>query len=186
MKILSWRCQLLSLLAMLLALTACTTTSVRYPERDPNTITRTEAEQLLQLAEQYAQKEDLKGFCSLGGASFSSNLPMCERQLTSFGGWAGVPTSSPRIVDGFVVLNYALPGGGTGGGGYVLVLEGTDGLGQSFRHELFVIALQEAGPLGTGIGLAFPYYWVNSEVSKGPSTPGQQIRATVIVTQTAP
>jgi hypothetical protein len=152
---------LIGLLSLIIIASCNAQATPRVPERDPLTITQSEAEQLLQLAVQYAQARDQDKLCGLTGDPQDS---VCLDFLREGGGWAAVPPNPPKVVRSFVRPNVPMPNGSRMQGGRVLVLEGVDGLGNAYEREFMVTypgGLQEGipGPLGTGVVVAIPVYW---------------------------
>jgi hypothetical protein len=161
-------CYLLPLCFIML-LSGCMFIPTRSTRRDPSTITVTEAEKLLRLAEQAAQAHDEASLCNLGWT-----IERCKRMLIDRGGWKSVPPTSPKIVDTYVIPRRQLSHNTGTEGGRVLVLEGVDGLGRAYRTEFFVIPLgsNDPDPLGTGIGAAHPVYWSGMRIGSGPDADG--------------
>ncbi|MEM8535934.1 MAG: hypothetical protein AAGF95_34220 [Chloroflexota bacterium] len=117
---------------------------VFLPRPSADTISVDDAEQILAQAESFAQTGDKHGLCSL------TDLPRrCERSINSVGGISTAPTESPQIVD-----TYIRPDRNNQVGSRVLVLEGEDATGKSYRTEfgVFYNSERKLSPM-------FPVYW---------------------------
>jgi hypothetical protein len=152
------------LLCMIALLSGCGVFSGYVIPRDPANIKQAEAEQLLNLAVQYAQARDLDKLCGLSGSELG--IGFCKMQFSAEGGWDAVPKNPPQIVDSYV----AQGNGNYGTEGFVLVLEGVDGLGNSYRTDFIVQPIPEAGPINAWVGVFMPYYWSN--LKNTPAAPG--------------
>jgi len=92
-----------------------------------------EATSLLNQAVAYAQARDIDKLCDL-----CSSNGICRHQWEDAGGGQAVPAEPPEIVDTYLLPTVHLKNGAKAVGGQVLVLEGVDGLGKSYRTEFFV------------------------------------------------
>ncbi|MCU0491182.1 MAG: hypothetical protein MUD01_06325 [Chloroflexaceae bacterium] len=151
------------------------------PRRAPQTITQAEAEALLIKAQEYAKAQDTVKLCELNGFPQTSPTSLCMDHINMRGGLAGIPSDPPRIVDTFVMDDIRHANGTMTSGGRVLVVEGVDGLGKSYRSEFFVTPATEPGPLGNWLRVPFPVYWSGVRVSGGNprAGPGNSIREEV-------
>ncbi|NOK60925.1 MAG: hypothetical protein GFH27_549289n93 [Chloroflexi bacterium AL-W] len=117
------------------------------PRPSADTISVADAEQILEQAETFAQAGDAQGLCSM------TSVPRwCERELDAVGGIATAPIESPQIVD-----SYIQPDEGNVVGYRVLVLEGEDATGTSYRTEFRVLYRDRQ------LIPPFPVYWSGAE-----------------------
>ena len=113
------------------------------PRPSADTISVADAEQILEQAETFAQAGDIQGLCSL------TDIPRrCENMIDSVGGIATAPTESPQIVD-----TYITPDQGQKVGHRILVLEGEDATGKSYRTEFPLLYS------GQKLIAVYPVYW---------------------------
>lgn len=138
----------------ILVFVGCGASEQRRPMRDPATITYDEAAAIFYRAEAAALAHDETKLCELTRASLG-----CPDMLRNTGGWDAAPTTRSTIVDSYIVPNEDAGGGMTLQGGRMLIIEGVDGHGQSFRNEFLVSPYAEPGPLGSGIDAHQPLYW---------------------------
>jgi len=101
--------------------------------RDPATITFNEAVELLRQAEDYAQSGDISSLCNMSDA-----VQACLEEFSRLEGKAAIPSDSPTIVKTYVLPDVLLDNGNTLLGGRVLVIQGVDGRGHSYRTEWLV------------------------------------------------
>jgi hypothetical protein len=92
-----------------------------------------EAMSVLNQAVTYAQARDLDKLCDLSGSKL-----MCQHQWEWAGGAQVVPSGPPQIVDTYLLPTVHLKNGTWAPGGRVLVVEGADGLGRSYRTDFFI------------------------------------------------
>ena len=127
-----------------------------------------QAKNTLNTIVEYASSQDVEKLCSLG-----ASLIMTKRQLEDAGGWESLPSQFPKIAETYIIDPQVLSGS-TVLGGRVLVLEGTTGVGKSYRTEFFV-ALD---PASNKIIVQYPIYWSGIGIGqiddKGIGTTKQQ------------
>lgn len=111
-----------------------------------------EATSVLNQAVAYAQARDLDRLCDL-----CSSNGICRHQWEYAGGGQAVPGEPPQIVDTYLLPTVHLKNGGWAPGGRVLVLEGVDGLGKSYRTEFFVFRSRYSGL--DGLAAINGVYW---------------------------
>jgi len=99
-----------------------------------------------------ARSGDLDKLCDLGGSR-----GICRHQWVSAGGEQAVPVEPPEITDTYLLPAVQLQSGGRAVGGRVLVLEGVDGLGRTYRTEFYVFRSRHSG-LG-GLAVTNVVYW---------------------------
>ena len=100
------------------------------------------------------------GLCSVSIQSRET----CEHLLRAAGGMAAVPNEAPTVVLSYVVPDTKLDGGSTAHGGRVLILKGTNGLGQPYRME-YVVFDKGNNHL---VSLVAPYWFNSSFTRVGP------------------
>ena len=130
------------------------------PTRDPATISIDEALTVLRHAETQARARNVDGLCSVSIQSRET----CEHLLRAAGGMAAVPNEAPTVVQSYVVPDTKLDGGSTAHGGRVLILKGTNGLGQPYRME-YVVFDKGNNHL---VSLVAPYWFNSSFTRVGP------------------
>lgn len=113
-----------------------------------------EATSLLNRAVAYAQVRDLDKLCDLAHSKL-----MCQHQWEDAGGGQAVPAEAPEIVDTYLLPTVHLKRGGRASGGRVLVLEGVDGLGKSYRTEFFVFWTTDDWGLKKELAVINEVYW---------------------------
>lgn len=123
-------------------------------DRDPATISLEDAQAALHRAEEHATSSDFNALCGMGGS-----VGICKEQLRSAGGPAGVPRDPPKVVSSYIVPTKKLRGGQTTGG-RVLVLQGTNGLGRSYRTEYLVCYCGSREPFPL-----YPVYWSGIKIN---------------------
>ncbi|MEO0248156.1 MAG: hypothetical protein ABIN58_01180 [candidate division WOR-3 bacterium] len=113
-----------------------------------------EARAILDQAVSYAQARNLGGLCQLGG---SAN--MCQHQFTSAGGWVTVPSEHPEIADIYYLPTKHFKNGFQATGGRVLVLEGINGVGETYRTDFLVFETDDPGAGSEGLAVINVVYW---------------------------
>lgn len=116
--------------------------------RTPSTITTSEALQVLRRAEAFARAGDMKSLCGM-----SESIRRCEWFIEWSGGVQAVPSTSPKVVADYVVPEVLDTNGASNVGGRMLILEGIDGLGKSYRTEFLVL------DTGKRLEPYVPIYW---------------------------
>lgn len=111
-----------------------------------------EATNLLNQAVAYAQARDLDRLYDISGSQ-----GICRSQWELSGGEQAVPDEPPEIVDTYLLPAMHLNNGCVAVGGRVLVVEGVDGLGESYRTEFFVFRSRDSGL--DGLAVTNVVYW---------------------------
>ena len=133
--------KLLVVIFLAIALVGCGTSA-----NEVAAVTLPEAEAVLSNAVALAQAHDLTG---LGVLADDQSITLRTWQSTDE--WTTLPADPPTIVDSYVQK---------AGGGRVLVLEGTDGLGNPYHSELMVFRSDSR------LIVANVLYWDNYRVSE--------------------
>jgi len=142
------------------------------PRRSPESITFDEAQSILDNAYQATMQQNLVELCSLGGSKNS-----CQNEWRNHGEWVAVGDEAPSITGTRLLLDQKSDSGSTSLGGLVLIVEGTDGFGQSYATDFLIfddgenglVALNPVYWTGTGVGHANPEG--GTTIAKPVSTP---------------
>jgi len=127
--------------------------------RSPESITIEEATAILENAHRHAVDSNLTELCDLGGSTLS-----CEFTWRNRGEWDAVAHEPPTIAGTRLMPDVKRENGNTSLGGLVLIVEGTDGIGNEYSTDYLIFDDGEKGLVALN-----PIYWTGTSVGHSAS-----------------